>query len=399
MRAPAAAPLALAYLAFVSLGLPDTVLGVAWPSLRDRFALSQAGLGAVLTAGVAAYAISGAVAGRLVAALGVGRLLAASSLLVTLGLVGYAAAPTWALFVAAAPVIGFGSGAIDSALNGYAARHFPVRHVNWLHACWSVGATIGPAVMTAALATSGSFRLGYAAVAVALGALTVAFALPATRRAFDGVRATGAAAADDPPLPAAATLRRGLVWLQIAVFFVYTGLEAGAGQWCFTVLRESRGLDVEAAGAWTAAYWGSIGASRVVLGFTIDRVGPDRLLRIATATALAGALAFAASDGLGGRVGLLVLGASLAPMYPTLMARTPDRLGHAVSAHAVGFQVTAATLGTAAVPSAFGLLAAGAGVGAIAVAVAAVAFVFVLLHEAVLAATRARHRPRDVGGV
>jgi fucose permease len=393
MRAPAAAPLALAYLAFVSLGLPDTVLGVAWPSLRDRFALSQAGLGAVLTAGVAAYAVSGAVAGRLVEALGVGRLLAASSLLVTVGLVGYAAAPTWALFVAAAPVIGFGSGAIDSALNGYAARHFPVRHVNWLHACWSLGATIGPAVMTAVLAASGSFRLGYAAVAVALGALTVAFSLPAARRAFDGARTSGAgaAAADDPPLPAAATLRRGLVWLQLAVFFVYTGLEAGAGQWCFTVLRESRGLDVEAAGAWTAAYWGSIGASRVVLGFAIDRVGPDRLLRIATAAALAGALAFAASDGLPGRMGLLVLGASLAPMYPTLMARTPDRLGPAVTPHAVGFQVTAATLGTAAAPSALGLLAAQAGVDVIGGAVAAVALLLVLLHEAVLSATRGRH--------
>jgi fucose permease len=365
---------------------------VAWPSLRDRFGLSQAGLGAVLTAGVAAYAVSGAVAGRLVAALGVGRLLAASSLLVTLGLAGYAAAPTWPLFVAAAPVIGFGSGAIDSALNGYAARHFPVRHVNWLHACWSVGATAGPAAMTAFLAASGSFRMGYAALAVALGALTVAFA--ATRRAFDGAPALGAGApaADDPPVSAAVALRRGLVWLQIAIFFVYTGLEAGAGQWCFTVLRESRGLGVEAAGAWTAAYWGSIGAGRVVLGFAIDRVGPDRLLRMATATALAGALTFAASDGLAGRVGLLVLGASLAPMYPTLMARTPARLGHAVTAHAVGFQVTAATLGTAAVPSALGLLAAEADVGAIAGAVAGVALAFVLLHEAVLAVTRGRNR-------
>jgi fucose permease len=104
------------------------------------------------------------------------------------------------------------------------------------------------------------------------------------------------------------------------------------------------------------------------------------------------ALAFAASDGLVGRVGLLVLGASLAPMYPTLMARTPDRVGHAVTAHAVGFQVTAATLGTAAVPSALGLLAARAGVGAIPGAVAAVALLFVLLHEVVVAATRARNQ-------
>jgi fucose permease len=385
VKAPPLPVLALSYLAFISLGLPDTVIGVAWPSIRDRFGLSQAGLGVVLTVGVAGYVLSSVVAGRLVVALGVGRLLAASCALVALGLTGYASAPRWAVFVPMAAVIGLGSGAIDAALNGWAARHIPVRHVNWLHACWGVGATAGPAIMTAVLARGASYRFGYVLLACALGAMGLAFA--ATRRAWED---NGATASSGMALHAGAgeALHSGRVLLQIALFFVYTGLEAGTGQWCFTVLHEGRGLDVEGAGAWTAVYWGSILAGRVVLGFMVDRVGPDRLLRGATVTALAGAALFASNGGLPGRLGLVVLGASLAPMYPTLMSRTPDRVGHHLAPHAVGFQVGAATLGSAAVPAFLGVLAAGVGLGAIGGAVAGVALILLVLHEALVAKTR-----------
>ena len=384
MKTPPLPLLALSYLAFISLGLPDTVIGVAWPSIRDRFGLSQAGLGAVLTVGVVGYAVSSILAGRIVVRLGVGRLLAASSAFVAVGLCGYASASRWAQFVPMAALIGLGSGAIDASLNGWAARHIPVRHVNWLHACWSVGATAGPAMMTAVLAHGVSYQVGYLLLACALGAMALAFAV--TRRAWedDGAAAgTGAVHAS-----AEEALRNGRVWLQIILFFVYTGLEAGTGQWCFTLLREARGLDIEAAGAWTAAYWGSILGGRVVLGFVVDRLGPDRLLRGATLTALAGAVLFASSGGALGRLGLVLLGASLAPMFPTLMSRTPDRVGHHLAPHAVGFQVGAATLGSAAVPSLFGLLAAATDLRLIGAAVAAVAMLLLALHEALLAATR-----------
>ncbi len=410
MRSPAPFLLFLAYLAFVSLGLPDTVLGVAWPSLRDGFGLSQAALGAVLAASMSGYFLSGLLAGRLVAWLGVGRLLAGSSGLVALGLFGYGAAPRWILFFPMGAVIGLGSGAIDAALNGYAARHFPVRHLNWLHASWSVGATTGPIIMTAVLARGLGYRVGYAILAAALGAM--AFAFLATRRSWDergpaapiapvAVVAAAAAVAEPAAEPVSyegawSALRRGRVWLQIAIFFLYTGLESSAGQWCFTLMREGRGLTVEAAGSWTAAYWGSLTAGRVALGFVVDRIGPDRLLRVAVVGAVIGAALFAASEGLAGRVGLLLLGASLAPVYPTLMARTPARLGHATTLHAVGFQVSSATLGAAVLPGGVGLLAAGAGVGAIGPATAAMAVLLWALHEALVRATQLAPCPRPV---
>jgi fucose permease len=385
--------LVLAYLGFISLGLPDTVIGVAWPSIRRAFDLSQSGMGLVLAVGMAGYVASGLIAGRLVRRLGVGGLLAASCALVAIAETAYATAPVWAMFFSFAAVWGLGSGAIDSALNAYAARHFPVRHVNWLHACWSVGATIGPVLMTGALSWTGSYRPGYATLAVILGSMALAFAL--TRRSWDddGADAAAPAAAPPPPVSVWQALRSGRVWLHIVVFFIYTGLETTAGQWCFTIMREGRGLGLETAGAWTSAYWGSILAGRVAVGFVVDRIGPDRLLRLCTVTAVLGALGFALDAGAVGRLGLLLLGVSLAPLYPTLMARTPARLGAALTVHAVGFQVSFATVGAASMPAVAGFIATGSGVGVVAYVSVALAVVLLVLHEVVLRVTR--HRPED----
>jgi fucose permease len=240
---------------------------------------------------------------------------------------------------------------------------------------------LGPAAMTAALAGA-SFRAGYAALAAALAAMALAFLV--TRRRWGGRGAAGGGEGG----PAAAALRSGRVWLQVIVFFAYTGLEASAGQWAFTVLRESRGLALEAAGTWTAVYWGSIAAGRVAVGFAVARVGPDRLVRAGTLGALAGAALYALLPGGAGAVGLVLLGVSLAPVFPMLMSRTPERVGPALAPHAVGFQVAAATLGTAAFPSAYGALADAAGAGAIPAGLVALALALTLLCGVLLRAPR-----------
>src|SRR5688572_6830919 len=161
MPKPGAVVLLLAYLAFVSLGLPDTVLGVAWPSLRAGFGIPASAMGAVLAAGMSGYFLSGLWAGGAVGKLGVGGVLALSSALVAAALFAFALAPSWAVFFPFGAVMGLGSGAIASGLNGYAARHFSVRHVNWLHGCWGVGASIGPALMTFFIARGDGYRSGY----------------------------------------------------------------------------------------------------------------------------------------------------------------------------------------------------------------------------------------------
>ncbi len=396
MTRPAFVVLLLAYLAFVSLGLPDTVLGVAWPSLRTEFAIPQSAMGAVLAAGMIGYFLSGLWAGAGVLRLGVGGLLAASSALVAAALLGYAVAPSWTVFFPIGVVMGLGSGAIDSGLNGYAARHFSVRHVNWLHGCWGIGASTGPALMTFTVAEGYGYRAGYAVLGCLLGAMAMLFLL--TQRRWDDPRSEvddAAPARPDaerkPAAPVAASYRTALgsgrVWLQVLVFFLYTGVESTVGQWCFSWLRERRGLSIELAGGWTSAYWASLTLGRIVLGAFVDRWGPDRTLRCATLGAVLGVTLFAASDALGS-VGLLLLGASLAPLFPTLMARTPARVGDAVAHHAVGFQVSAATLGSTLVPALVGVLVARWGLGAFGVVVVCIGLALLVAHETLLATAR-----------
>jgi fucose permease len=381
--------LLLAYLAFLSLGLPDATLGIAWPSLRQGFHLPPSAIGLVLGMAVSGYFLSGLLAGSWMRQTGVGGLLAGSSGLVALGLTGYALAPAWGLFFPVAFLVGLGSGAIDAALNAYAARHFSVRHVNWLHACWGVGASTGPAIMTAAIAFGPGYRAGYGVIAAALAGMALAFV--ATRRAWD--QDTGSsrpaarqltASAAPPAGSVREALASGRVWLLMASFFFYSGLESSVGQWCFTWLTEARGLPVAGAGSWTSAYWGSLTLGRVLLGSIAERFGPDRLLRLASLGAVAGVTMFALSPGVLGRFGLLLLGMSLAPMYPTLMARTPARVGPALSGHTVGFLVSSATLGSALLPALVGVLVGRVGLTAIGAMALALGAAFLCVHELIL---------------
>lgn len=373
--------LALSYLAYVSLGLPDTVLGVAWPNIERTFGIGPASMGPMLACGVGAYVLSGFLSGR-VLRVGVGWLLSVSCALVALALTGYSATPIWAAFLPLAAVHGLGSGAIDAALNGYAARHFAARHVNWLHACWGVGAFAGPPIMTAGLVLSGSYRAGYGVLAALLASMAIAFA--ATRRLWDG--RSGAAEARTE-LPQAASFRTalgdGTVRLQAALFFVYTGIETSTGAWGFTILQRVHGLGTEAAGAWVTAFWLSLFVGRIGLGFVVETVGPDRLLRICTGVAALGAVAFA-GGGAVGRAGLPLLALGLAPLYPTLMHRTPARVGAALAPHAVGFQVSAAAVGSSLIPWTLGIVVGRIGASAVPPILVAEAALFILLHELLL---------------
>ena len=173
------AVLVLAYVAFISLGLPDGLLGVGWPSAAADFGVSTGALGAVTITMTAAYLLSSTSAGFVMDRLGVGRLLATSTALAAAGLAGYAAAPSLPWMSAAAVLAGLGAGAIDSGLNAYAAEEFGPKHMNWLHAAFGLGATTGPLVMTAAITSGASWRWGFAVVAAAQALLALAFLLTA----------------------------------------------------------------------------------------------------------------------------------------------------------------------------------------------------------------------------
>lgn len=354
-RAPRAL-VALAFLAFVSLGLPDGVLGVAWPSLRRAFGRPIDQLGLILLATTAGYLVSSFAAGAVLARTSLGRLLVASSLLVAASAAGWAATAWWPPVLFGALLAGLGAGAIDAGINAFAAARFSPRVVTWLHACWGLGAMAGPAAMTALVATGASWRAGYALLAATLAAMALAFSL--TLGLWSLSPGAGAAAT---PVPAAG-LRDALasprVRANALLFFLYAGTEATAGQWAYSLLTESRGWAPAAAGAAASAYWGSLFVGRVASGALAPRLGAARLLRLGMAGAPAAALLVAASRGGAGTfAGLFALGLLLAPIFPLLIAETPSRVGPHNAAHAIGFQVSAATLGAGVVPALAGQLA------------------------------------------
>ena len=347
-------PILLAFLAFVSLGLPDALLGVAWPSIRATFGQPVSSLGLIAMCGTAGYFTSSFFAGGIVDRLGVGLLLVGSGTIVVASLTLYALAPIWPGLFLAALLAGVGAGAIDAGVNTFAARAFSPRVVNWLHACWGIGATLGPLIMTAALATHHGWRLGYGIVAGIIAALTLVFAFTLN------LWRVGDAATDIAVAPAslADALRDRVVRAQMLFYFVYGGVEFGAGSWLVTLLTESRGVAIAAAGAMASVYWASLTIGRIAFGHASARLGAPRVLRIGLVGAIAGVALL--SPGLPIAVtcvGVAVLSASLAPLFPTMIALTPTTVGDRLAARAVGLSIAGAGLGIALIPATIGLLA------------------------------------------
>jgi fucose permease len=379
--------LIIAYLGFISLGLPDALIGVAWPSLRRDFGQPLDGVAVIFFGFGLSYFVSSFLTGRLLKSCGIGMLLALSSLLVALSGVTFASAPVWALFAAGALLHGLGSGAIDAGLNHYVAHHFSARHMTWLHACYSLGATFGPVIMTAMIANTGSWRGGYAIVATLLLLLSLLFF--ATRKSWGGPPSLSEqeerTGGEIVPVSLGVALRSRVLWLHFVLFFVYTGLEVSVGQWSFSVLTEDRGLEKGVAGMAVTAYWASIGVGRVLAGVIVEKLGINPLLRGCMLMVAVGTGLFMAGESAAvSIVSLILSGLGMSAIFPCLMTSTPVRLGAAVAAHGIGIQVSAAMLGAAALPSLCGVIAQRAGLPAIAVATLVMALVLLVVHEGVL---------------
>lgn len=401
-RVAATAPLLLpvAFLAFVSIGLPDSILGVAWPSIRQTFGLPVSQLGALLLSGMVGYLLSTFYSGTIVARLGVGRLLLCSGLLIVASSLGYALAPAWWVMVCFGVVSGLGAGAIDAGLNAFAAKHFTPRVMNWMHAFYGVGAMTGPLLATALLVRGWSWRWGYGGVAMMLAAMSVLFLLTLKlwedHDRSDGSADAAAAAASragpdaaDPPAGIALALRHPMVWLHVALFFAYAGVEATAGQWAFSLFTEGRGIRADRAGTAVGLYWGSLAAGRLVIGYLAGHFAADAILRatMLIAPLVIGVIWLNVSTAVS-LIALSVLGFVLAPMFPLLVSRTPARVGHRLAAHAIGFEVAAAYLGIAGGPAMTGVLARRSSLEVLNPVLMTCAIAVLVLHELVLRRSR-----------
>lgn len=370
----------LVFVAFVSLGLPDAVQGVAWPSIRLDFNRSIGELSYLLIAGATGYFTSGAVGGVMMQKLGVGRVLGISTGLVTLGLSVYVVTPNLWTMIPAAFVIGIGSGAVDAGLNFYAADKFSTRTMSWLHACFGIGAMLGPVIMSGTLGLGASWRWGYAIIAVATLILTITFFMNARR--FDDDVHQDASTGQRAPLSAGVVVRMPLVWLQLAIFFVMTALEVIPSVWTTTILVERFEIAQEQAGIWAGAYWGMQAFGRIVIPVLTRKIATARVLQIAPFGILIGSILMVMDDANAYRAGIMVIAFSNASLFPGLMSLTPERLGRSAAVHAIGWQVSAATIGGALVPSIAGFVAESAGLVIIPVFMVVMAVIFIFLEAA-----------------
>jgi fucose permease len=380
----------LSFACFVILGLPSSMLGVAWPSIRDGFRLTQDQVGALLFSSQIGYIAFSFLSGRVAGRFGNGRLLLFGAAIAAIGLFGYALSPTWLIMVAVGLLVGAGGGALDAGMNSFFAINFGPRLMNLLHAAFGFGATLGPILVTALLLAGLSWRWGYVAAGVAQLVIAIAILFTLSRWSTrNGQSETTTAdpkpaAASRTAAPAQATEQgSGIdVWLGILIFLFIAGLESTAGQWSFTLFTENREIDVATAGQWVGIYWGSFTAGRVFFGIFGNRIRVLTALRISMAALLVASLMIWWQGwALVSFLGLALMGFALAPLFPLLMTATPKRLGSRRATNAIGYQVGAASLGVAILPALVGFLAEQATLELLGPFLLVSSFALFLLHE------------------
>lgn len=352
----------LSFIAFISLGLPDGLLGVAWPSIRETFSLRLDALGILLVASTSGYITSSFLSGKLIAKLGVGGTLAASCFLTGAGLIGYTLVPAWWMMVLLGVVAGLGAGAIDAGLNTYIASHFGEGLMQWLHASFGVGVTLGPLIMTAGLNWYNDWHWGYQNVGTAqiLLAGCFLFTLRMWQRTPElpheeekkEMRLT------DYNTPIGETLRQSSVWMSLLMFFIYTGIEVSFGSWTYSLLTLSRNVPTEVAGLWSGSYWATFTLGRILAGLLTRRLGVKNLLVLGQVAAACGAvLLWWNPFPTASIIAVSIIGFALAPIFPALVSLTSLRVGDHHAANTIGMQISAAGFGAAVIPGLAGVLA------------------------------------------
>lgn len=353
----------LFYAAFISLGLPDGILGAAWPAMRTGFAAPLNGNWLMLVLGTCGGTLSSFMSGLLLRRLGVRTLLLLTTAMTGLIILGYAASPTLEVLTGLGFFLGLGNGAIDSGLNHFAANNLSTRHMNWLHASWGVGVSLGTLLVSGVLATHGSWRFAYVTVGLlqlSLGATFLfGFPLQSTSRTASGT----AAPLEHPKY--SSTLALPAAWASMAFFFAYCGLECGTGLWLASALHDGRNWSMQTSSLMVTVYWGSLTVGRFLIGTISHRTTPLRLIRASLVGVIAGTSFIALSSALSAQptsaglltaTGLLVTGLSLSPIFPMLMHDTPRCVGERHALNLIGFQAAIGNLGYALLPIAMGTI-------------------------------------------
>ncbi len=343
--------LCIIYLSFVGLGLPDSLLGSAWPLMHLQLEAPLAWAGAISIIVTAGTVVSSLFAPRITARRGAGRVTLISTAVSALALAGFAVAPSVLWLCVLAVPYGLAAGCVDAALNHYVAIHFRARHMSWLHCFWGVGACISPYIMSAFLAHGENWRGGYGFVAAMEAALAVVLA--STLRLWK--TSSPRAEKSIPSEGLLASLRVKGVGFSVLSFGAYMALEVTTGLWVSSYLVEHRSADPVIAAQTASFFYIGITAARFVIGLFADRFSDRAMVRWGVGAMLAGTalMCLPVEGNMGCVTGLILTGIGGAPLYPSLIHATPDNFGVKYSQSVIGLQMAVAYLGSTLGPPVF----------------------------------------------
>ncbi|MGN0778951.1 MAG: MFS transporter [Aristaeellaceae bacterium] len=385
--------LAVIYLAFISLGLPDGLLGAAWPVMYQELNVPVSWAGVISMIIAAGTIVSSLQSDRLTLRFGTGAVTAASVAMTMVALFGFSVSHSfWMLCLWAIPY-GLGAGSVDASINNYVALHYSSRHMSWLHCMWGVGASVGPALMGMALTGGHGWPTGYRWVGLVQIALTavLVFSLPMWQK-----RPDVSAAQDTGEKPKAMPLRqvvsiRGAKAVMVT-FFCYCALESVTGLWASSYLALYRGIPEETAARFASLFFLGITAGRAVNGFLTMRFRDETMIRVGESIIVAGILCMLLplGDTLA-LAGLVIIGLGCAPIYPCIIHSTPAHFGADKSQAMIGVQMASAYVGSCLMPPCFGLLAGWFSTALLPWCLLAIVALMALMHERLLRIVTGTH--------
>ena len=377
--------LIIIYFAFISLGLPDSLLGSIWPIAHRELGVPLAWSGPIFMIISLGTVVSSLFSDRLTRRLGAGLVTVLSVALTALALFGFGISTSyWMLCLWAVPY-GLGAGSIDAALNNYVALHFKSRHMSWLHCMWGIGASTGPYIMNMILTQGGTWHQGYQTISLIQLILTAVVML--SRPLWKKQRLVSDANTTNSNSPSHALSLREIFALRGAkevmiTFFAYCALEQTAGLWASSYLSNFRGIDPVTAAGYASLFYLGITGGRAISGFITFLLNDSQMIRLGQGIAALGLLLllFAPIDALS-LAGLVIIGLGCAPIYPSIIHSTPAHFGTDKSQAVIGVQMASAYLGNVFMPPLFGLIARYTSIALYPVYLILLLILMIIMHE------------------
>lgn len=351
------------YLAFISLGLPDSLLGTAWPIMQLELGLPMEAAGILSMTISSGTIISSLASGRLLKRFGTGKVTVVSVLMTACALLGFYFAPSIVWLILCAIPLGLGAGAVDTGLNDYVAVNYKAHHMSWLHSFWGVGASLGPIIMSQFILQDNAWRGGYLTISLLQFLLVIVLfvSLPLWGRASNKdaslLNEAIEAEATSPKTDTKPLQIKGVKFALITFLF-YCGIEAGVGLWGSSFLVNMKNFDPAIAARWVSFYYAGITIGRFVTGFVTFKMSNKTLIRTGQLTALIGTIMLFLPLPSGFLMtSFIIIGLGLAPIFPCMIHETPVSFGKQHSQILIGYQMAAAYTGTTFIPPLIGLIA------------------------------------------